>query len=427
MKKNNILSDLKKLAIRNQSFWSLGSNGVSALAGLVLFWLSSSRLSSADFGAWVLFQTGSGLMDMFRVGLLLPGYLQLSAGRSRKLKTEIFASVQHAFLVFTILQVILCWALAQKVSSPPWNFFFQNYPWIILSGTIVTLSEWWFQSNIRFQHIFLFRSINRMLLVVSAFLFANDLAVFVYVQTAANLITGIVIITFVRIPNFRNYNYKKHHYRLFHFGKYSTPTQVASNLLRSSDTLMISSVLGAAITGIYGAAAKFIEFVELPIRSLGAVLFNQLAKLANTQRHDEAWRVAKNYVWITTLRILPISIFLYAFAPYLITHISGPNYIESIPILRVMAFYCLLIPADRCLGLLLEAYGRPDLNLLKVTVMLVVNVVGDGIAIYLFHSPWVVALFSLITFIIGITFGIWLVVYKSFPRHQNAKLELAIE
>jgi O-antigen/teichoic acid export membrane protein len=400
---------------------------VSALAGLVLFWLSSSRLSSTDFGAWVLFQTASGLMDMFRVGLLLPGYLQLSAGRSRKIKAEIFASVQYAFLMSTLIQVAFCWTLSTLTSAGSWHFFFQNYPWIILSGAMVTLSEWWFQSNIRFQHLFLFRSINRLSLVISVFLFASDLETFVYMQAISNLGTSIIIIALIRLPGFISHDYKKHRYKLFHFGKYSTPTQVASNLLRSSDTLLINSVMGPAITGIYGAATKFIEFVELPIRSLGAVLFNQLAKLANNNRHEEAWNTSKKYIWTTTFRILPISVFLYSFAPYLITHISGPQYLESIPILRIMAFYCLLIPADRCLGLLLEAYGRPDLNLLKVSIMLAVNIVGDAIAIYFFHSPFVVALFSLLTFIIGIIFGLWLVVQKSFPRQQNAKLELAME
>jgi len=366
-------------------------------------------------------------MDMFRVGLLLPGYLQLSAGRSRKVKSEIFSSVQHLFILFTIGQAILCWGLSIVVpANSSWNFFFQNYPWIILSGGAIALSEWWFQSNMRFQYIFFVRAFNRVGIILLSFFFAYELKSIVYIQAGINFLTSLAIIASVKLPGFRNYNYKAHHFKLFNFGKYSTPTQLASNLLRSSDTLMISYAMGAAATGIYGAAAKFLEFVELPIRSLGAVLFGRLAKLANTDQHQDAYHAARKYVITTTVRILPVALFLGILAPQLIIHISGPNFADSIPLLRVMAIYCLLIPADRCCGILLEAFGRPDLNLLKVVVMFFSNVIGDVVAIYFFHSPLAVACSSIITFSVGIAFGYWLIVAKGMPR-QNVNFEMVME
>ncbi len=423
-----MIARIYRWSIQKQSLWSLASNGVSALAGLLLFALSSSRLSAADFGIWILFQTGSGLLDMFRVGLLLPGFLQLSAGRRRKIKAEIFASVQFNFILITAAQVILCWGLFLVVpGASPWSFFFKNYPLIIISGGAMTLSEWWFQSNIRFQHIFFVRCLNRGATVLSVFLFARELNQFVYLQSAVNLLTSVLIIALIPMPAFRNHNYARHHKKLFNFGKFSTPTQLASNLLKSSDTLIISYALGSAATGLYGAAAKFIEFVELPIRSLGAVLFNNLAKLANAGKHHEAFSVARKEILKTTLRIIPIAFILGVFAPFIISKISGEAYSASVPILRAMSIYCLLIPADRICGLLLEAFGRPDLNLLKVIVMLTFNILGDVIAVYFYQSPLAVALSSVITFSIGIAFGFWMVILKTIPRQQSVNLTLAID
>lgn len=428
MKKTKAIGFIQRLLIKKQSLWSLGSNGVSALAGLLLFAISSSRLSTSDFGVWVIFQTASTLLDMFRTGLLLPGYLQLAAGKSKRQRHSIFNSVQLAFLSITLLQSILCWSLAWIVPSDSvWYFFFTFYPWIILSGAVVTLTEWWYQSNVRFQNILFVRGVHRVVLLSAAFFLAFDLKGLIYVQAGANAMSILVILLFFSLPRIRFQVIKAHMVRLFHFGKYATPSQMLSNLLRSSDTLMISAAMGSAATGVYGAAAKFLEFIELPIRSFGAVHFNHLAKLANTGRHDEAFSFAKHRVLKTTLGVLPVALFLGVFAPQLIMNVSGANYVSSIPVLRVMAVYCLLIPADRYCGLLLESFGRPELNLIKVFVMLSANVAGNGIAILFFNTPLSIAASSIVTFSVGVSFGIWMVVTKALPqRPRNVSFKVAL-
>lgn len=421
MKKNNAIRFVQQQLIKKQSLWSLGSNGVSALAGLILFAISSSRLSAADFGIWVIFQTASTLLDMFRTGLLFPGYLQLSAGKTRKQKRSIFNSVQLVFILITLSQCVLCWILKLAFSpASAWYFFFENYPWILLSGSLVTLAEWWFQSNLRFQHILFLRGIHRVALLSVAFFFVFDLHGLIYVQASANGLSAVLILFFFQLPKLQWQMVKAHSAKLFHFGKYATPSQMLSNLLRSSDTLMISSAMGAAATGIYGAAAKFLEFIELPIRSFGAVHFNHLAKLANTGQHHEALAFARQRVVSTMMKVLPVVLFLGVFAPPLISHISGPNYAASVPVLRVMAIYCLLIPADRYCGLLLEAFARPDLNLIKVLVMLAANVAGNGIAIIFFNTPLSIAASSIVTFSVGVAFGLWLIISKALPQQQQS-------
>jgi O-antigen/teichoic acid export membrane protein len=421
VKKTKALGFLRRLLIKRQSLWSLGGNGVSAFAGLLLFAISSSRLSTADFGIWVIFQTASTLLDMFRTGLLFPGYLQLSAGKTKVQRRNIFNSVELAFIAITLAQSVLCWILMVVVpSGSSWHFFFMYYPWILLSGSVVTLAEWWFQSNVRFQNILFLRGVHRVVLLAVAFFFVFDLQGLIYVQAGTNILCAMVVVSFFRLPGIRFEIVRAHASRLFHFGKYATPSQMLSNLLRSSDTLMISAAMGSAATGVYGAAAKFLEFVELPIRSFGAVHFNHLAKLANVGRHDEAIRFAKQRVMKTTLRVVPVALFLGVFAPQLILHISGSNYSASIPVLRVMAVYCLLIPADRYCGLLLESFARPELNLIKVFVMLTANVVGNGIAILFFNTPLSIAASSIVTFSVGVLFGIWLILTKALPQQQRS-------
>jgi hypothetical protein len=70
--------------------------------------------------------------------------------------------------------------------------------------------------------------------------------------------------------------------------------------------------------------------------------------------------------------------------------------------------------------LLLEAFARPDLNLIKVLVMLAANVAGNGIAIIFFNTPLSIAASSIVTFSVGVAFGLWLIISKALPQQQQS-------
>lgn len=410
---------LTRFITKYQSLWSLGGNGVTALSGLLLFVITSRRLSAIDFGLWTIFQVAAGLMDMARTGLLLPGYLQISAGQSKKNKKTLFSAVQMIVIAVTLAQVAVCVGLFQiENRSSTWSTIFQYYPYLAVSSAAFTLSEWWLQSNSRFQYILILRVFNRTGTLVCALFLATNLPSLVYVQSAVNVLTAVLSIVIWRIPVpvMPSESHRPHVKKLLSFGKYATATQVASNLLRSSDTFIINLKLGAYATGIFSVAAKFLEFVELPIRSLGSVLYNKVSALINAEKYDDVKALLRHHFIKSTLLVLPVSAFLIVAAPILIQTLSGDRYLSAVPILRIMAIYCLLIPADRCLGILLEAMRRPDLNLIKVLVMLALNVVGDFFALTMSDSITAVAASSILTFLAGVGVGYWLITRRAFPK-----------
>ena len=412
---------VRKFILKRQSLWSLGSQGLAAFAGLLVFGITSSRLTKEDFGIWILFVSISTLMDMFKTGLLFPGFLQQAAGVSKIKKRNIFYSVSVLFAGISVLQAILCLFLSFVVSdSPSLYFFFMFYPWIMLSGAIMLLGEWWLQMNNRFHGILILRLLNRFLLVVIVFFYLANKTDIIYITSLCNAITGILLISMGMLPKIKWRQLSREVIsKLVWFARYATPSQLASNLLRSSDTFLISHYLGSAATGVYGVAARFLEFIELPVRSAGAVHYNQLARLIKTGETRKALHFLVNQTAKTTLTILPIAILLGVLAPYLIELLSGNQYSDSVAILQIMAIYCLLIPADRYIGLFLEAIGRPDLNMIKVMAMLILNVLADVLAIIIFKTPLAVAITSIITFILGVILGGWLVIHKASPDQPN--------
>jgi O-antigen/teichoic acid export membrane protein len=120
-------------------------------------------------------------------------------------------------------------------------------------------------------------------------------------------------------------------------------------------------------------------------------------------------------VWLTLglLVLLPIPL---AFAESIVTLVAGPGYGESAPILIVFAFYALLLPTDRFLGVVLDVIDRPDLNMAKVAVMVTANVVGDLIVILSGGGLVWVAVVSVAMTGIGIGFGLGLLRLVRAPR-----------
>jgi O-antigen/teichoic acid export membrane protein len=80
---------------------------------------------------------------------------------------------------------------------------------------------------------------------------------------------------------------------------------------------------------------------------------------------------------------------------------------------RILSVYGLLLPIDRMTGISLDSLNKPNINALKVFIMVLTNILGDFIAIYLFESIEMVALSTLVFTIVGIGVG-WYFLDKKF-------------
>ncbi len=78
-----------------------------------------------------------------------------------------------------------------------------------------------------------------------------------------------------------------------------------------------------------------------------------------------------------------------------------------VSIVRVFSIYGLLLPIDRMTGIGLDSINKPKINAIKVFVMVLANIVGDCIAIFIFKSLLLVAVASIIFTLIGIWMGMY--------------------
>jgi len=89
---------------------------------------------------------------------------------------------------------------------------------------------------------------------------------------------------------------------------------------------------------------------------------------------------------------------------------------EAANVLRLFMTFALLFPADRFLALTLDVIHKPNINFIKILIMLAVNVVGDFAGIAIFGNIYGVVLATFFPTLVGIFVGYW-AVKKYQPFH----------
>jgi hypothetical protein len=130
---------------------------------------------------------------------------------------------------------------------------------------------------------------------------------------------------------------------------------------------------------------------------------------------DEVKKIFYSYTGAITYMFLIISMVTFVFADFFVLILGGAPYIGTDPvtgvntasIVRVFSLYGLLLPIDRMTGVGLDSINKPGMNLIKVSFMVIANVIGDLIAVFVFKSLISVAIASVFFTIIGVLIGFY--------------------
>jgi Na+-driven multidrug efflux pump len=88
-------------------------------------------------------------------------------------------------------------------------------------------------------------------------------------------------------------------------------------------------------------------------------------------------------------------------------------------LLRIMMVLAIFYPIDRFIAVSLDIIHQPKANFVKVLLMLLVNVLGDFIGIYLTGNLYGAAFATSLPLIVGIFYG-----YYCFNKHIPFKLSM---
>lgn len=400
---------------KNIYFLSLAGNAILSLLGMFIYAVLSRALTLEELGIWVFFTTVLGLLETVRSGFIVTAFIKFYSGTTPERAREVCGSVWYLSLVLTIIVVVMnipAWFIKDYISNKGLALFVRWFSLYFIFTLPTFIANCVLQAKQHFGTFLFLRLINQGLFVVFIvllILFGHDnVNTIIYAYLSTQFITSLICLV-KGWSNIRSFSKKTKSCvaEIFHFGKYSVGTNLSANLFRSSDTFIINFMLGPAALAIYNLGQKLMEMVEIPLRSYAAIGMPVMSVAFNQNKKSEVIYLMKKYTGTLTLMLIPCALAAYFLADYAILIIGGKQYAgtEAANVFRIFITFALLYPADRFLGLTLDVIHQPQINFVKVLVMLAVNIVTDFIGIYVFKNVYGVAIASMFPVLTGAIVG----------------------
>jgi O-antigen/teichoic acid export membrane protein len=411
--------------VREDNFLSLSGNLIIAIFGITSFAILARSFSVNEFGQWVLFISAGSFIEVFRFGITNTALIRYLSGADDNQRIKLIGSNALIGLGSTIVVVILLLLsnliFHQAIQHSGYELFFNWYPFLAFinlpwNNALVVL-----QADRKYGKILILKALNSvpffLVLLVNYFYFKMTLVEVVWAMLLINIITSFMSIL-------KGWDGLKNIFKasaetnktLLHFGKYTTFTLVGTNLLRSADTLIISlSPLGSSAVALYSIPMKLTELQQIPLRSFVATAFPKMSKASIQGKMEEVREHFYAYAGALTFLFIFTGLFTFVFADLFVLFLAGKKYLQTDPvsgfnavsIVRVFSLYGLLLPIDRMTGIGLDSINKPNINALKVLFMVIANIIGDLIAIFIFKSLIMVAIGSIFFTILGIWIGMY--------------------
>ncbi|NQY05722.1 MAG: oligosaccharide flippase family protein [Flavobacteriaceae bacterium] len=408
---------------KEMNFLSLSGYVLVACFGLVNFALLARYFAPQDFAKWVIFISSGTLVEMIIKGIMSNALIRFLSGSDHQEKPVLIGSGIVIGLLSSLsitCLLVLCYTLFKdSIDAVGYGAFFAYYPYLIWLNFSWNTAIIIFRAKLRFDHILTIKVLNSVsffvVLILHYFYFNWTLEQLIWSYLLINL--GVSLFCIVKGWSGIQYIFKaqkKSIATLFNFGKHSVFTSLGANLLRNSDTIIISlSPLGTTAVALYSIPLKIVQFMQIPLISFTVTAFPKMSKASIQQNTSKLHTIFHQYTGGLSFLFILIVGLLFTFTEPLIQLISGDQYlnqqlldVDVVILTKILIAYGLLLPTEKMTGIALDSVNKPQKNALKVGIMLVSNIVGDLIAVFVFQSLILVAvatiLFTLIGFILGV-------------------------
>ena len=410
-----MIQKLKNIT-KNNNFLSLFGNMVFAILSIVSL-MSLARSFDKDlFGQWVMYITAIGFIDMVRQGITSTALVKfLSAAQNEKETKEIVASgslIQICVSVALALLIIFAHlAFKTPIDESGYKLFFQWYPAFAILAIPFNNSLSILQAKQKFGSIISLRLVSMgsfvLFIILNYLFFRFDVKYMVFAHIGSNFLASLYSMLrkwsgVIDVFHATRSKVKE----LLNFGKYSLGTLVGSHLLKSSDTFILGIMMTNSDAAIYAIPMRVIDVFEIPLRSFLAVAMPRISNESRRGNNDEVRNIFYRYTGMLMFLFIPLLIGTYFFAGELITILGGDEYTglqTPINVLRIFLIYSAILLFDRFSGVTLDCINKPNLNMIKVIVMVLANIIGDIVAIMVFNSLEAVATVTVINSIIGVS------------------------
>ncbi|MCD6011768.1 MAG: polysaccharide biosynthesis protein [Flavipsychrobacter sp.] len=371
----------------NSGFFTLLKNLSNILLSFGGFYFLVRTLDKNTFGVWCLFMGTTTLIEFARNGLVSNAFLKYLSSAKKEDYSKIVSASFAVTGILTLVCIIINCILA-KLLSRAWHMqeieqlFYAFCVVFIVTGFTNQFNNLQ-QANLKFKGTYfssLSGSVILFLYIFLSYIFKHSYSLIslVFVQFAAAVVS--LVISYFYARSYLTYSGKVDRQwvkTLINYGKFTFGTIVSSIIFGNIDQWMLGYLISPVATGVYAIATRITSLVEVPTGTVATIVFPQSARRAATEGKEAAKELYEKSVGAILAILLPGLLVLYIFPDFFVNIIAGAKYADSVPILRIVVLYCLLMPYARQSGTILDSIGLPHINFYTVMFSALCNVFAN--------------------------------------------------
>lgn len=157
------------------------------------------------------------------------------------------------------------------------------------------------------------------------------------------------------------------------YGFFTFGIEVIGQISNNIGQLIAGALLSPAAVGIVNVATRVLQFIEIPLQAVSAVLMPQgVITMKEKGMAGIKTLYEKSSAFIIVV-MLPVLVLFFIFSDQVIYLIAGKDFHEASLLLKIILVYSLFKPFGRNSGVILNAIGKTKINFFMVLIPTVIN------------------------------------------------------
>ncbi|GKU84553.1 MOP flippase family protein [Niallia sp. NCCP-28] len=388
--------------------WSSFSTIIITITQIIQFLLLGKSLTVQEFGMVGMFT----MMIIFSQIILDLGIgsavIQKEQLSNRQLSTLFWMNIFLGIFLFVALQL----------GSPLIASFFHEMElingirllaWLFLMAPIGQQAQYLLQKELRFQTIGKIETISVLISFLLLFVFLFKSSVEPIIAYVASQVILYSLKGFLYYVCYRKIWKPALIFDLscckeiFSFGVYQLLSRLVNRIGGNLDVILIGKFMGMEALGIYSLVS---QIVTIPVLKINPIITRVAFPVFSKVQHDNA-QLTEGFIYMTKMIAFitfPLLIGLLALSDLLIALMFGKEWMNAVPILKIMLVVGILRVLMNPNGSIILAKGKANLAFYWDAIFMVIYGIALFLAVlseHLIVVAWTYAAVSLINFILG--------------------------
>lgn len=341
-----------------ENFFSLSIlNGLNVLLPFVTLPYILKTIGTEHYGAYsYIYGILQYVIMLSTYGFNFSATKRISQCRDDKQKiSNLFNSVIASKSIIALVLVVSLLLLSHWVFKDNFGTLMFVYGLGMVIGDIFT-PIWLFQGMEKMKFMTIVNASSKILFTILIFVFiqeSSDYYLLILLNSCGYLLSGFLSIVLVK----REFKLRFHRVgwddivQQFKDGSEVFGSTLGMNLYRNANVIILKQFFSDEIVGLYSAAEKVVKGFQSVISPAAQALFPHLSLRFKGKSISENIALLKKISLPFSMVVVFITIMVFIFAPLIIKILCGEDFVDSVPLVRIMTLVILFGEINYLIGI----------------------------------------------------------------------------